>query len=218
MAREWTQHVMLAALFENAGVKLAFKGGTALRVLYQSPRFSEDLDFTGWCKPFHAGESIKAAVAQAGKFGLAIKTIASNQTSGGWFARIETRLHDLPVYIEWNVSLRPGKKYEGDPILVQSELYPPYLLKALPMKRMVAEKIQALLSRKKPRDFFDLYFILRGRLAVHEAIAAKKEIENVVSGLESRALERELKQFLPVSYWPVARRLPAALSQELARL
>lgn len=73
-------------------------------------------------------------------------------------------------------------------------------------------------TRKKPRDFFDLYFILRGRLAVHEAIAAKKEIENVVSGLESRALERELKQFLPVSYWPVARRLPAALSQELARL
>src|SRR3989339_2190763 len=45
--REYFEHVFLAKLYSLPGAeKLLFKGGTALRVVYGSPRFSEDLDFS----------------------------------------------------------------------------------------------------------------------------------------------------------------------------
>jgi predicted nucleotidyltransferase component of viral defense system len=46
MLREYLQCVMLEILFENPiGRRLTFLGGTCLRIVYGSQRFSEDLDF-----------------------------------------------------------------------------------------------------------------------------------------------------------------------------
>lgn len=46
--REYYQHLFLSFLYQHPGSEnLLFKGGTALRIIFQSPRFSEDLDFTG---------------------------------------------------------------------------------------------------------------------------------------------------------------------------
>ena len=48
VVREYFQQLFLSRLYEEKGSdKLLFKGGTALRIIWQSPRFSEDLDFTG---------------------------------------------------------------------------------------------------------------------------------------------------------------------------
>ena len=45
--REYLQACILRSLHESEGfVQLSFVGGTALRFLYNLPRFSEDLDFT----------------------------------------------------------------------------------------------------------------------------------------------------------------------------
>ena len=47
VVREYCQHLFLSFLYQNPGSeKLLFKGGTALRIILKSPRFSEDLDFT----------------------------------------------------------------------------------------------------------------------------------------------------------------------------
>ena len=46
--REYLQHLFLSFLYqEKKSEALLFKGGTALRLVWRSPRFSEDLDFTG---------------------------------------------------------------------------------------------------------------------------------------------------------------------------
>jgi len=48
VVREYCQHLFLSYLYQLSGSeRLLFKGGTALRVVFGSPRFSEDLDFTG---------------------------------------------------------------------------------------------------------------------------------------------------------------------------
>ena len=45
--REYIQHLFLSYFFQRpASDKIYFKGGTALRLLFNSPRFSEDLDFS----------------------------------------------------------------------------------------------------------------------------------------------------------------------------
>src|SRR4030066_2367241 len=47
VVREYWELVILKALYESPyGRHLIFKGGTALRLAYDSPRFSEDLDFS----------------------------------------------------------------------------------------------------------------------------------------------------------------------------
>ena len=41
--------IFLSYLYQEPGSeKLLFKGGTALRIVFKSPRFSEDLDFSGF--------------------------------------------------------------------------------------------------------------------------------------------------------------------------
>ena len=58
IVREYFQNVFLAKLYTlSEAEKMLFKGGTALRILYGSPRFSEDLDFS------LSGRSIAAAKA-----------------------------------------------------------------------------------------------------------------------------------------------------------
>src|SRR3990172_452987 len=47
VVREYFQHLFLSQLYKlERADNLLFKGGTALRVIYGSPRFSEDLDFS----------------------------------------------------------------------------------------------------------------------------------------------------------------------------
>ena len=221
VAREYVQHVLLSILFQLKGAeaKLAFKGGTALRLLRGSPRFSEDLDFTAWAKPFHIGDWIKQTAKQAGLAGLEFKIVESNETSGGWFALMDTRVHDWPIRIEWNVSARAGgKAAPHETTLVATPLWVPYSVTALTIDEMVYEKIEALLRRKEPRDFYDLYYLIRGRLGVRRIIASKKELLMESSVLNAKAVERELKEFLPRSQWAIIRQLRQILTSELERL
>jgi predicted nucleotidyltransferase component of viral defense system len=47
VVREYWELIVLKGLYESlSGRYLVFKGGTALRLAYGSPRFSEDLDFS----------------------------------------------------------------------------------------------------------------------------------------------------------------------------
>ena len=49
IAREYAQHLFLSGFYQQRGTHpVMFKGGTALRIVYNSPRFSEDLDFSGF--------------------------------------------------------------------------------------------------------------------------------------------------------------------------
>lgn len=45
--REYFQHLFLSFLYsQKESEDIYFKGGTALKIIYHSPRFSEDLDFS----------------------------------------------------------------------------------------------------------------------------------------------------------------------------
>ena len=67
------------------------------------------------------------------------------------------------IAIQLDISLREGEK-RGEAIMITSDLIPAFIVIALDREQLVDEKIQALLSRKKARDFYDLYFILRANL------------------------------------------------------
>jgi len=144
----------------------------------------------------------------------------SNKTSGGYFGLV-TFIFDQyqPVGIEINVSSRNGKKIIGEIDIVSSDFVPSYTFAHLSQKEIVAEKIfGALLERKKPRDFYDLYFILRkGMLAIEQKSKLALVSKKIISDSKKINFRTELGVFLPKDQQMIIKDFPGMLDRELKR-
>ncbi|MBU0510703.1 MAG: nucleotidyl transferase AbiEii/AbiGii toxin family protein [Chloroflexi bacterium] len=216
--REYFQHLFLSYFYQQPpGGEIFFKGGTALRVLYNSPRFSEDLDFSSTLSDIHTlEEALLNTIAEIARENVVLELNEAKTTSGGYLAVVSFGAKDdQPVSVQLEISLREGEK-RGEAITVVSEFMPAYTLIALEKEQLIAEKIQALLSRRKARDFYDLYFILRANLLLPEGRGVLVQVLEVLR--QSRInFERELKTFLPRGHWAIIRDFPAVLERELGR-
>ena len=176
IVREYFQHLFLSHLYRQKDADhLLFKGGTALRIVWQSPRFSEDLDFTGTNASIRAIESVlEKTLAGIEEEGIIVEIDEAKRTSGGYFSILQFEGSGNRSEIQLEVSLRGAGKVVGDTALIPSEFIPAFTLIHLEEKSLVHEKVMAMLTRAKPRDFYDLYFILRSRLAF-EAVFSKRQ-------------------------------------------
>jgi predicted nucleotidyltransferase component of viral defense system len=222
VVREYFQQLFLSRLYQEKGSdKLLFKGGTALRIIWQSPRFSEDLDFTGAGVTIKEIESlIEGALANMEMEGMHSDIVESKSTTGGYLAIFEFIASEYKSKIQVEVSLRSGRKDFSSAALIRSDLVTPYTLIHLKEDILVAEKIKACLTRGKARDFYDLYFILRSRLAFKEAFIQDKQLKSkIIKAIESKKLNfrSELKTFLPISQHMVIKGFPRTLLTEIER-
>jgi predicted nucleotidyltransferase component of viral defense system len=225
IAREYCQHLFLSYLNQLKGSqKLLFKGGTALRIIFQSPRFSEDLDFSainsGQVTVAEINQLIDDVLYKMLAEGIQVdKTLnpgTAGETSGGYFASINLKMLDFSSELQIQVSFRSPDQALGNSTMVNNSFVAPYLIYYLDEKILVSEKIAALLFRKKPRDFFDLFFILRDPLLVKN-IPAKKDLKNEIFKIidEAGDFEKELKIFLPISFHPVLKDFKERLKREV---
>ncbi len=222
IAREYFQQLFLSRLYQEKGSDgLLFKGDTALRIIWQSPRFSEDLDFTGVNITIKEIEALmEGALAKIEMEGIQTEIIESKSTSGGYLAIFKFETVEYKNSIQVEVSLRNGKKKAGTAVLIQSDFVVPYTLIHLKEEALVSEKIQACLTRGKARDFYDLYFILRGRMAFKEAFIHDKQLKaKILKVVKSGKIDfkRELKAFLPVNQHIIIKGFPKALVAEIER-
>jgi len=223
--REYFQHLFLSYFYQQPLTdQIYFKGGTALRMLYGSPRFSEDLDFSSSVMVAQSAtisdirapeDAILGTLADIARENIVVDITESQTTSGGYLAIITFRGDHPPVSVQIEISLRGGEK-QGEAATIISDLVPAYAIIALSREQFVDEKIQALLFRKKARDFYDLYFILRANLLpAHKRGILPPVLETL---RQSRIdFEQELKEFLPRSHWAVIRSFPASLEREIER-
>ncbi len=213
--REYVQHLFLANFYQQDQTsEIYFKGGTALRIVYNSPRFSEDLDFSA---SFHSISHIESAIVNTLKEiereGIVTEIKESKKTTGGYLAILNFTLDDEMVTVQIEISKREGEK-SGEVKTISNDFIPPYILVSWAQKSLIAEKIQALLGRRKPRDFYDLYFILRASLLpIEEKIILPKTLEALKTTKIN--FEQELKQFLPKSHWAIIRDFENILKREI---
>jgi len=220
--REYFQQLFLSYLYQEKGSdSLLFKGGTALRIIWQSPRFSEDLDFTGVNVTIKKIETLmERALAKIEMEGIQAEIIESKSTSGGYLAIFQFESGEHKSRIQVEISLRDGKKGLGTAALVQSDLVMPYTLIHFREDILVSEKIRACLTRGKARDFYDLYFILRSRMAFKEAFLKDKQLKaKILAVVKFGKLDfkRKLKAFLPVSQHMIIEGFPKTLVTEIER-
>lgn len=227
IVREYFQHIFLKELYQLPDAeKMLFKGGTALRIVYGSPRFSEDLDFSLFgieqrlAKKFIEDMFVKVLV-ETEKTGIHIDIDGkSDETKGGYVGAATFRGGDYqPVNIALNISMRNGRKVSGETDSIINDFVPAYTLLHLPQEELVDEKIfGALLERKKPRDFYDTYFIMRkGMLTSEQKKRIAKEQEYIVAEAKKINFQNELGALLPISQQAVIRDFAAMLEREFSR-
>jgi len=195
------EHEMLilqAFLEERAGRALVFKGGTALRLAYGSPRYSDDLDFS-LTAPLAEADFIRAAEAVATKLPRA----ALREALSKYFTLLaEYRIREpylpRPFSVKLEVSTRsetwvPGRDFALR-LLTSPSTPVTVLAQVATLERMRADKQAALAARRQPRDLYDLWFI---------AQKLRQPFVADLAGIDRAAIRRDLRKYLPTHHWPV---------------
>ncbi|MBU0662070.1 nucleotidyl transferase AbiEii/AbiGii toxin family protein [Candidatus Micrarchaeota archaeon] len=164
--------------FEGA----VFKGGTCIKYLFGMDRFSEDLDFNIRSPKKFRGEvshalkqfglvGIKAAVGKEELFREAYTAEISFE--GPLFAGRAVSLNKFRI----DAGYRLGTMAEPKWNLVASE-YPEttanFMVKSMDEGEMLAEKVLALVGRKKGRDLFDVWFLMKRGVKLDGKMLEKK--------------------------------------------
>lgn len=199
IVREEYEILLLKELFESEfGTSLVFKGGTALRLAYQSPRFSEDLDFT-LIRDIDK-EKFISFLKQIGKKYATIIEVESIDKFYTIFAlaRIKENYLERTFSIKIEVSKRKGewlKDKDYSEKIIKSEITPlTVLAQVATLQRILKEKEDALKNRKVARDIFDYWYINQ---------LLKREIKVDFKGYNKEQAKAELHRLLSRSFWRV---------------
>jgi hypothetical protein len=119
----------------------------------------------------------------------------------------------VPIRIE--ASFREHQ-LDGELQTIAGDFLPPYLINTLSQEQLVGAKLAALLDRQKPRDFYDLYFLLQKGLV---SPSQKNVLQQVVPLIQKTSInfDQELKRFLPQSHWPIIKDFKAVLERTVQR-
>lgn len=219
--REYVQHLFLTSFYKKAGSgNFLFKGGTVLKLVFGSPRFSEDIDFSGIKNSVNYEKILENVLVDLSFENIGVDLLESKSTSGGHLAILVVTLFGEKTELRNEISFRPKKFLTKETAIVSSEIVPAYKIYTLDKKTIVTEKVKALISRQKARDFFDLYFILRKeelRQNLKFETDQRKAIISLLENQDKAEISRELKMLLPKSFWHIIKDLPAVLKRELEK-
>jgi len=216
VVREYCQHLFLASLYKQIGAeRLLFKGGTALRIIFHSPRFSEDLDFTGVnIRQKEVEDIFTNVLAEIENTGIKVELEEGKPTTGGYLGVAIFHAYDRKIKIQVEVSLRRGKEVGGVRSLIDNDFIPAYTLIHLAKDDLITGKMQALMARHKPRDFYDYYFLLSGNYPV---VKEKENLTQTLKLLKNSKINfrNELREFLPASHVMQLRDFKKTLEQKI---
>ena len=210
--REYLQLVFLQKLYQKPpSQNIFFKGGTAIHLIHQAPRFSEDLDFsvTSSMSDFNAymATVLKRMENEEGITWKERKSIAGKQ----FFLAAEDIL-PYKTTIALDFSFRE-KVFSNDRSIIQTAypvLFTSYV-HHLSREEMLAEKIRAVMTRRKGRDLYDLWYLLskgtevrqdmlRKKLAYYEiSEAANADIVKRVASFSKKDFVLDLRPFVPLN-------------------
>ncbi len=220
IAREYVQHNFLSELYRQSGSdRVLFKGGTALRIIFASPRFSEDLDFTAQKNiSYKEIENLLEQIYYTlDSWGFRAEIKEAKKTTGGYLAKTIFSFYDYEINLKIEISFRTSRSKALNEISqIKNYFIPVYDIIHEPSEQIVAGKIAALMARSKPRDWYDLYFLLKnGYLGSKE----KKQLLKILKKFKRYQgnISKELKMFLPVNHQLVLKDFKNLLINEIEK-
>ena len=220
-----------------------FKGGTCLRKCYfEDYRFSEDLDFTLLDSKFSVDNRfLKMIIEKAKKISgirfyiSEIKEQYHNDIQQGYEVKIKYWGADhkpntpVPNPDRWQTYVKLDISFSERLILnpVNRKIFHCYsdsdsineTIPVYPMVEIIAEKVRSLIQRNRPRDIYDIWYVMNSQekpdeKAIQTLLFQKAESKGIVisninqfvnslkSAKNKRAWENSLKQHIPVNALP----------------
>ena len=214
--REYLQYKVLEAVFATKmAKKLIFLGGTALRIVYENTRFSEDIDFDNFGLTLEEFESLTSEVKRALElegFEVEMRLVSKNAyrayirfpsimfeqgLTTQKQEKILIQIDTVPHYYDYQAENKILNKFD-----VFTQIY------TTPLPLLMAQKIYAAFNRKraKGRDFFDLVFLagitkphygyLKEKLDIADSSQLKSFIKDKVKDLDFKQLADDVRPFL----------------------
>lgn len=216
LLREYFQVLLLKSFYEQPDSEYSFfKGGTAIKLLFGSFRFSEDLDFTTKASKERVEQLLRRALAKTGEFGDVDAGFTRLETVGNNFSfRFQFRNLPIPstVFIKTDFSARESVLEPVSGVLATTlPITPLPIIKHLSRKELLAEKIRAVTHRRRGRDVFDLWYLLsRGeildwnftnrKLAYYHETLTRERLLARLNDFSPREIRLDLDKFLPENF------------------
>ena len=187
--KDYLQDMLLYEIFSKRYMtgSFVFKGGTALSKFYYSSRFSEDLDFTFTESEFDFDVFSKDLAQIMSSF--MYKSELSEKPTINKFGTVTTEAiirgprfsgkSSTLQHIRLEINTRSVLKYKPVP-MVRNPRYkdiPQYIVLVMDSREILAEKVRALMSKKrrhKERDLYDIYFLFSKGINLDKKITKEK--------------------------------------------
>lgn len=188
--KEYLQYQILSIVFSSSfWDKLSFLGGTAIRLIHNSTRFSEDLDFDNFWLEENDFKKLSIYIKKELNllwYEVEIKNVYKwayrcyirlpKILKELWFSNLD----DEKILIQID-TVKQDYKYNSDKKVIDKfDIYK--LINVCPVDIILSKKIHALIDRKriKWRDFFDIVYLYRFTKPNFEYLQAKTWIKNNV--------------------------------------
>lgn len=216
MIREYLQYKILEIIYDSPlGKQLIFIGGTALRIVYNNKRFSEDLDFDNRGLTHDAFEAMTQHIQK--KLSLHGYDVSIKNTYKGAF-RCYLKFHGL-------LFAQKISTHKDEVLTIQLDTEPQHTMYPIqktllnmfdvflrihvaPLEVLLAQKIYAICKRKRAmsRDFYDTVYLfgrtkpdmhyLGEKLGIRSLASLKKELLIRCRALNFAQLSRDVEPFL----------------------
>lgn len=214
--REYQQYKILQAIFNSKKAsKLAFLGGTALRIVHGNNRFSEDIDLDNFGLKWPEFEEVIQKVKRFLEFeGFNVEV--RNVAKGAYrcYLKIPALLYEqglspLPeekILIQVDTTAQ-GYSYKPEIILLNKfDVFTD--IRVTPLDILLSQKIYTSVNRKKTkgRDFYDITYLssrtkpdlgyIQQKLGVKTAEGLRKEISSRIAEFDFKDLADDVAPFL----------------------
>lgn len=198
---------------EDKSNQIIFKGGTALRLIYGSPRFSEDLNFSTNLLFQEVENFVNTLSKKITKEVPDFTFSLIYKGKEGVIYNIKYQPPDLNFPLNIRLDFHRIKKIENVEKNVLTTRFPVLIFPTvfhLSKKGILIEKLKCLSTRFKGRDIFDIWYLLSKGVEVKDIISRKKYIDNIKK-FNDKDLILDLNKFLPITQRVILPELKSSL-------
>lgn len=194
--REYLQIIFLQKLYQKTpSQNIFFKGGTAIHLIYNAPRFSEDLDFSVELS-MDEFESYIFSVFKRMEDEEGITWKERKSVTGRQFLISDENVLPNKTQVVLDFSFR--EKILTSERTVLKTFYPMVFnsfVYHLSREEILAEKIRAIMTRRKGRDLYDLWYLLSIGVEIRHDILIKKMAYYEISKISNADILKRVASF-----------------------
>ncbi len=194
LEQDYVESVLLKGIYHKTDI-LVFKGGTCLRKVYGLNRFSEDLDFSlmdGSISGDQVRTALEVGLGEMEKNGMAAHLKGWKEQQKTFLCKVsyEGPLFTGQDFSHGNMEIEVSKfatfeTPEWKTVITEYPETGTYSIQCMQSREMLAEKFRTLRQRRKPRDIYDVWFLVKRGFATDIKAVNRKLAEVGIDQMET---------------------------------